>query len=122
MTQNNHQSKFDRVFPYLFLTKIDENFINDYVDAVFKRRDSGILLNEKHSDYNIVKQWLTHMGIYDEVLKLAKKRKSGSAKKKTSSVESKKKNTGKSKKKTNKLEELLAGLSETEREKLKKML
>ena len=120
LTQNNHQSESDRVFPYLFLTKTDEKFINDYVDAVFKRRDSGILLNEKHHDYNIVKQWLTHMGVYDEVLELAKKRKTGSAKK--SSVETKKKNVEKSKKKTNKLEELLAGLSEAEREKLKKML
>lgn len=119
-TQNNHQSEFDRVFPYLFLTKIDEKFINDYVDEVFKRRDSGILLNGKHPDYNIVKQWLNHMGVYDEILELAKKRKSGSVKK--SSVENKKKNVGKSKKKTNKLEELLAGLSESEREKLKKML
>ena len=107
------------MFPYLFLTKVDEKFINDYVDAVFKNRDSGILLNEKHDGYNIVKQWLTHMGVYDEVLKLAKKRKSG-IKKETLSSEPKK---TKSKKQSNdKLEKLLDKLSESEKERLKGML
>ena len=37
-----HSSERYGVFPYLFLTKIDEKFVNDYVDAVFKNRDSGI--------------------------------------------------------------------------------
>ena len=107
------------MFPYLFLTKVDEKFINDYVDAVFKNRDSGILFNEKHDGYNIVKQWLTHMCVYDEVLELAKKRKSG-IKKETLSSESKK---TKSKKQTNNnLEKLLAKLSESEKERLKEML
>ena len=114
-----HRSDFNGVFPYLFLTKIDKKFINDYVDAIFKKRDSGILLNEKHPDYIIVKQWLTHMGIYERVIELAKKRKSR-IKKKTLSSESKK---TKSKKQTNsKLEELLAKLSESEKERLKEML
>jgi hypothetical protein len=59
------------------------------------------------------------MGIYDKVLELAKKRKSG-IKKKTLTSESKK---TKSKKQANsKLEELLAELSESEKERLKEML
>ena len=107
------------MFPYLFLTKIDEKFINDYVDAVFKNRDSGILFNEKHDGYNIVKRWLTHMDVYDKVLEFVKKRKSGI---KRETLSSEPKNT-KSKKQTNdKLEKLLAKLSESEKECLKEML
>ena len=114
-----HSFECDGVFPYLFLTKIDEKFINDYVDAVFRNRDSGLLFNEKHDGYNIVKQWLSPMGVYDKVLELAKKRKSG-IKKETLSSESKK---TKSKKQTNNnLEKLLAKLSESEKERLKEML
>ena len=114
-----HSSERDGVFPYLFLTKVDEKFINDYVDAVFKNRDSGILFNEKHDGYNIVKSWLTHMDVYDEVLELAKKRKSG-IKKETLSSESKK--TKSKKQANNNLEKLLAKLSESEKERLKEML
>ena len=114
-----HSSERDGVFPYLFLTKVDEKFINDYVDAVFKNRDSGILFNEKHDGYNTVRQWLSHMGVYDKVLKLAKKRKSG-IKKETLSSESKK--TKSKKQANNNLEELLAKLSESEKERLKEML
>ena len=59
------------------------------------------------------------MDVYDKVLKLAKKRKSG-IKKETLSSKSKK---TKSKKQANKnLEELLAKLSESEKERLKEML
>lgn len=114
-----HSSERDGVFPYLFLTKVDEKFINDYVDAVFKNRDSGILFNEKHDGYNIVKEWLTHMDVYDEVLELAKKRKSG-IKKETLLSESKK--TKPNKQANKNLEELLANLSESEKESLKGML
>jgi hypothetical protein len=104
-------------FPYLLLTKADDDFIKEYVKSLGKRRIKAALTDSKHHDYHCIKSWLENMGVYEEVCKLAKRSSSSS----TKTTKLKKENQTASKKK-DKLEELLNGLSDADKKRLKEML
>ena len=99
-------------FPYLLLTKVDERFVKEYVAALGKHRMKSALTDEKNYDYHLIKSWLEMMGVYDDAVKLAKNCKSSSSTKRTTTKKPKK----------DKLEDLLKGLSEADKKKLKEML
>ena len=105
-------------FPYLLLTKADDNFIKEYVKSLGKRRIKAALTDPKHHDYHCIKSWLENMGVYEEVCKLAKR---GSKSSSTKTTKPKKEKQPTSKKK-DKLEELLNGLSDADKKRLKEML
>ena len=62
--------------PSGILVNVGEEFAQEYIDRVFKKRNSKILLEDSY-DYFEVHSWLTHMGIWDKVMELYNKRKSG---------------------------------------------
>ena len=62
--------------PSGILVNVGEEFAQEYIDRIFKKRNSKILLEDSY-DYFEVHAWLTHMGIWDKVMELYKKRKSG---------------------------------------------
>lgn len=105
--------------PGYIMTRITDTFAQEYVDRLFKDRNSKKLADDTHSDYSRMRAWLEQMGIWDEVMTLYNKRKSGKTTKKSSSKTSKPKKTSKS---NSELENMLSGLSAADKKKLKEML
>ena len=111
------------VYPYLLLTNPKSGFADEFVDTIFSKRNSKIMVDENHRDYYIVHAWLEHMGILDEVMELYNKRKNGCSKTKAKKKEITSTKTKKtSNRKEDKLSKLLEGLSEDEKKKLREML
>lgn len=109
--------------PGYLMTRITDTFAQEYVDQLFKDRNSKLLANENHCDYSRVRAWLEQMGIWDEVMRLYTKRKSGKSIKKSSKTTSKSTDkTNKNNKSKSELESMLAGLSAADKKKLKEML
>ena len=112
--------------PYYVFSKIPETFAQDYINELFRKRNSSYLGNEDNCNYSNIINWLKHMGVYDEVMELYKARKAGKkpSKKKsiTDKTSSEKKKEVKPKKQKVDLESMLANLSETDKKKLKKLL
>ena len=112
------QPKTSVEFSCLLLTDSKSGFAEEYIERVFSKRESNMLVNEKHRRY-----YMEHMGILDEVMELYNKRKNGYSK-----MKEKKKETTSTKlkktpnKKEDKLSKLLEGLSEDEKKKLREML
>lgn len=61
--------------PNGILVNVGEEFAQEYINRIFKQRNSKILLEDSF-DYFEVHSLLTHMGIWDKVMELYKKRKS----------------------------------------------
>ena len=112
--------------PYYVFSKIPETFAQDYINELFRKRNSSYLGNEDNCNYSNIVNWLKHMGVYDEVMELYKARKAGKkpSKKKstTDKTSSEKKKEVKPKKQKVDLESMLANLSEADKKKLKKLL
>jgi hypothetical protein len=112
--------------PYYVFSKIPETFAQDYINELFRKRNSSYLGNEDNCNYSNIINWLKHMGVYDEVMELYKARKAGKkpSKKKstTDKTSSEKKKEVKPKKQKVDLESMLASLSEADKKKLKKLL
>ena len=99
-------------FACLLLTTVDKKFVKEYVAALGKYRMKSALVEERHHDYHLIKSWLEMMGVYDDVIKLAKR---GETTTKRTSTKNKKT-------KKEKLEDILKDLSPAERKKLTEML
>lgn len=98
--------------PVNIMVNIPDDYVEKYVAQLNKEHNRD-LLKEDSYDYFDVTSWLKHMGVFEKVMELYNSSKSTPKKKPTKKTVSKK---------NNKLEKLLAGLSEKEREQLKKML
>ena len=113
-------------YPYYVFSKVPETFVQDFIDDLFDKRNSKKLVDEDQLDHSNIVNWLKFMGVYDKAMELYKARKSGKKlpKKKTSAEKTPttKKKPAKPKKQKVDLEAMLAGLSEADKEKLKKML
>ena len=69
--------KFGKVSTYHpggILVNINKDFAQEYLDTCFRKRNSSIL-KETSYDFYDVHSWLTHMGIWEQVMDLYKKRK-----------------------------------------------
>ena len=96
---------------------VDDKYIEDFAREYIK--------GKKHlSDYNNyeLKEWLNHLGIYDKVMDLVDEIGSPSKEFKRKSTSKKKSSTKSKSKESEKLEKLLAGLTEEEKRNLKKLL
>lgn len=96
---------------------VDDKYIEDFTREYIKGK-------KYLSDYNNyeVKEWLNHLGIYDKVMGLVDKIGSPSKEFKRKSTSQKKSSTKSKSKESEKLEKLLAGLTEEEKKNLKRLL
>ena len=108
--------------PYGCIVHPDAEFAREYIDKLFKDRNSAYL-TETNRHYYEIHAYLEHMGIWNEVMRLYDERKSGKKPEKKTTT---RKKTAASKKpakpKKSNLEAMLAGLSEEDKKKLKQLL
>ena len=95
----------------------DDGYIEDFAREYIKGK-------KYLSDYNNydVKEWLNHLGVYDKVMDVVDKIEKSSKKIGKKSPPKKKPSVKPESKKNEKLEKLLAGLTEEEKKNLKKLL
>ena len=100
-----------------------KKFIYDYIDRLREMRCGKILTDETNTDHHVVKSWLCHMGIYEDVLSCYNSRYNKDRTKKITRVK-KLSNTmhNKKLKGLEKLNKFVNSLSENELLKLKQML
>ena len=96
---------------------VDDKYIEDFAREYIKGK-------KYLSDYNNyeIKEWLNHLGIYDKVMDLVDKIGSPTKEFKRKSTSKKKSPTKSKSKESEKLEKLLAGLTEEEKKNLKRLL
>ena len=95
----------------------DDRYIEDFAREYIK----GKKYLSDYSNYEI-KEWLNHLGVYDKVMDLINKIENSPKETKSKSSPKKKSPTKPKSKKNEKLEKLLAGLTEEEKKNLKRLL